>query len=346
MVNSTIGDKAKTIAEDVFETALRPGFRVCDETLNNIFRQRHEESVTSCYGILNNWFLNSGYRDYTEGIYNNDPSTSYEEAQKNQINYLLDEVKCTKGTRVLDIGCGHGTLLEEVRNRGGIGVGITISPGQVKHCTEQGLDVRLLNYKDIGEEWNGQFDAVIANGSMEHFASLQEAIQGKSDEVYKEFFKICHRMIDPNSDSKRMATTVIHATRKVDPRKLLKSPFSFPLDSQYFHYAFISRIYGGWYPFEEQLKRCAKGSFNPLKTVDGTYDYHLTSETWLKGFKANLKKKKVLKIFLDSFPSMVKYPYHFLIAVVGIYIFESWHWQFRGPNPPTRLFRHTWERID
>jgi hypothetical protein len=22
---------------------------------------------------------------------------------------------------------------------------------------------------------------------------------------------------------------------------------------------------------------------------------------------------------------------------------ESWNWQFRGPNPPTRLLRHTWQ---
>src|SRR5687768_10066689 len=130
---------------------------------------RTNSTVVDCYNFWDRVFQRAGVLDYTEGYYNGDRALSYENAQHRQISYLLDEIGCQKGSRILDIGCGNGTLLDEVRRRGATGVGVTISPQQVQCCTRRGLDVRLNNYRTLSDDWNARFDAVVANGSIEHF---------------------------------------------------------------------------------------------------------------------------------------------------------------------------------
>ena len=58
-------------------------------------------------------------------------------------------------------------------------IGITISPEQVGLCRARGLDARLLDYRELGGELDGQFDAVIANGPIEHFVAPEEAAQAQ-----------------------------------------------------------------------------------------------------------------------------------------------------------------------
>jgi cyclopropane-fatty-acyl-phospholipid synthase len=297
----------------------------------------------NCYTILDKFFPPCGLPDYTEGIYHGDPKTPFLEAQRNQLQYLLDEVRCGRGTRVLDVGCGNGRLLEEIRGRGAIGVGVTVSPEQVRLCRRRGLDARLLDYKDLGPEWSGRFDAVVANGPVEHFVQPAEAVAGRADAIYSQFFQICHRVIDPQSDNRRLVNTTIHFVRPPDPRDLLKSPAVFPRGSDNYHYAMLARSFGGYYPLPGQFERCADRHFKALRAVDGTYDYHLTSEEWLRRIRAALRTPKAVEIFVRVLPAAVRHPGQ-LVAMLRCMLFaESWNWQFRGPHPPTQLLRQTWE---
>src|SRR5262245_10885224 len=109
----------------------------------SLFRKRpRTATVVRCYSLFDRFFPACGLLDYPEGLYHGDSTTPYEVAQRNQINYVLNEVGCTAGTRILEIGCGNGTLLDAVRERRATGVGITISPEQVALCRQHGLDVR------------------------------------------------------------------------------------------------------------------------------------------------------------------------------------------------------------
>lgn len=303
-------------------------------------------TVVRCYSLFDKFFPACGLLDYTEGIYPR-PDTTYEEAQQNQINYVLDEVLCGPGTRVLEIGCGNGNLLAEVSRRRAKGVGLTISPEQVAFCKKRGLDARLMNYRDLGGAAGGefihQFDAVVANGPVEHFVQPRDAERGLADEIYREFFELGHLAIDPISSNRRMINTTIHFVRPPEPRDLLRSPAEFKWGSDNFHWAMLARSFGGWYPVEGEFERCAEGLFRLQHFTDGTWDYHLTSEEWLRRIKAVLPSWKGMKVVGSSLPFAARHPAQWANMLTCMLVSQSWNWQFRGENPPTRLLRQTWE---
>lgn len=306
-------------------------------------RKADVRTVVRCYSLFDKFFPACGLLDYTEGLYNNDPTTPYEQAQLNQINYVLDEVGCTAGTRILEIGCGNGNLLDVVRARRAQGVGITISPEQVALCRKRGLDVRLKNYVELDDDYLQRFDAVVANGPVEHFVQPAEAAAGLDDAIYREFFEICYRAINSASPIRRIITTTIHFVRPPHPRNLLKHPREFPWGSDDFHWSMLARAFGGWYPVAGQFQRASEGLFRMLNTVDGTHDYHLTSEEWLRRIHRVLPTAKGAKILASTIPYALRHPIQYATMLTCMLGSESWNWQFRGgAKAPTRLLRQTW----
>ncbi len=305
-------------------------------------RRADNNTAVCCYALFDRFFPACGLLDYTEGLYHGDPTTPYDVAQKNQIEYILDEAGCSAGKRILEIGCGNGTLMSAARERGAQAVGITISPEQVARCRWRGLDVRLLNYLDLDESWAHRFDAVAANGPVEHFVQPQDALAGRADGIYARFFEICRRAIDPGSAIRRLVTTTIHFDRAPRPENLLRSPLAFRRGSDNFHWALLARSFGGWYPQRGQFARCAAGLFRNIHTTDGTYDYHLTSEEWLRRMRAVLPTWKGGRLLLGAAPYALRHPIQCATMFACMLGSESWNWQFRGPDPPTRLLRQTW----
>ena len=89
---------------------------------------------------------------------------SLEQAQLHKVHSLLDRLELKAGQRLLEIGCGWGTLAIEAARRGALVVGLTLSTEQKswadRKIAEAGLsdriDVRLQDYRDTAEK----FDAV------------------------------------------------------------------------------------------------------------------------------------------------------------------------------------------
>lgn len=307
--------------------------------------RRTSKTPVCCYEFFERVFPQCGFLDLTEGIYHGNPNLPYAQAQQNQINWLLDQVGCGPGSRILDIGCGNGTLVEAAARRGAKAIGITISPAQVRRCRRRGLDVRLIDYRDLDDVWHGRFDGVIANGSIEHFVQPEDVLAGRDDDVYRHLFAICRHVLKPGREG-RMATTVIHrheGTPRIRHEDLLKSPFRFRWGSSEFHYALLQRGFGGFYPELGQLARCSAPYFDLALEVDGTQDYHFTSEQWMtEALEKLLSWKTGTRIWPRLLAYALRHPRHATTMLLCLFVAESWQRQFRGENPPTRLLRQVW----
>jgi cyclopropane-fatty-acyl-phospholipid synthase len=134
--------------------------------------------------------------DYTGAFYQGDFSKTLDQAQADKRAHILDGIGFGSGQRVLDIGCGWGPMLAEVRNRGGQGVGLTISTAQHQACVTNGLDARLLDYKEADPSELGRFDGVFSVGAFEAFCSIDEYENGEQDEVYRKFFEFAASVLD------------------------------------------------------------------------------------------------------------------------------------------------------
>jgi cyclopropane-fatty-acyl-phospholipid synthase len=92
------------------------------------------------------------------------PSDTLEQAQLHKIQTLLDRLDLQPGQRLLEIGCGWGTLAIEAAKRGAHVVGLTLSSEQKawaeRKIAEAGLgdsiEIRLQDYRDTAE----RFDAI------------------------------------------------------------------------------------------------------------------------------------------------------------------------------------------
>jgi cyclopropane-fatty-acyl-phospholipid synthase len=92
------------------------------------------------------------------------PQDSLEDAQRRKMALLLDRLTLEPGQRLLEIGCGWGSLAIEAARRGAEVVGLTLSKEQKAWADEKiarvglsgKIEIRLQDYRDTNE----QFDAV------------------------------------------------------------------------------------------------------------------------------------------------------------------------------------------
>ena len=97
-----------------------------------------------------------------------DPEADLEAAQRHKLDVLIQKLDVAPGQRILDIGCGWGTLAEALSKRGCSVLGISLSRRQIEHCRRHvpGAKFEYLDYRHLEEE--GTFDRVISVGMLEH----------------------------------------------------------------------------------------------------------------------------------------------------------------------------------
>lgn len=133
--------------------------KLIPEGLNHS-RSQDKEQVTEHYDRGNDfyeWFLGP-MMVYTSGIFHDDAQETLEQAQTNKLELICRKLQLRKGERLLDIGCGWGTLVRYAAEKfGADATGVTIAKEQVAFATEkiakEGLSnsARLLkmDYRDI-----------------------------------------------------------------------------------------------------------------------------------------------------------------------------------------------------
>ena len=301
------------------------------------------ELVKLCYTLVHAAEA-VGIRDLADGEFQAE-DTTLEEGIERQLNYLLDQAGCTRpGFRLLEIGCGYGHLLRLARQRGAWAVGVNISPEQVKYCNDTGLQVYCCTYRDLLEapRWHGQFDGVIANGSLEHWVQPEDVQAGKMNPIYHESFAIAHKVLDPGALEARYVTTAIHVKRDVKPEYLLTPWYRQPRGTDRRHFSLLHNWMGGYYPVDGQLEKCARPYFSLQAEMDGSLGYKIANDyrmgRMLRGLYTN--PKLVWRIAR----CLARHPLVTSTMIECYFIEKSWDWQFQGEDPPMKLLRHTWKR--
>ncbi len=258
------------------------------------------------------------YADFTCALFDGDFSKTLNQAQKDKHEYVLGGLHFKAGDRILDIGCGWGPMLNYIRERGGKGVGFTLSSAQNKYNVSKGLDSRLQDYKTVKPQDVGQFDGVVSIGALEHFCSIEDFKAGKQEEIYKNFFKFCSDVLPKGG---RLYLHMMIWGKKVP------NPDSFSLNapegSEEKIMARTIKFYpGSWLPAsKEQLIKCAEPYFNFISTKNGRLDYIETLKRWgdwssiwgspIKTFKALWGYIKLLpKLFDPNFRTQLAFLRH------------------------------------
>jgi cyclopropane-fatty-acyl-phospholipid synthase len=235
------------------------------------------------------------FADFSGAKYDGDFSLTLEEAQRRKHEYVAEQIGIGPGRRVLDLGCGWGSLLEFIRRRGGVGVGVTLSSAQAAACRRHGLDVHLQDARQVSRERFGTFDAVASLGAFEHFCSLEEHRAGRQDEIYRDLFERVAGLLPPGG--RLYLQTMVFGPHMIPVEEI---DIDAPRDSDAWYLALLARQFpGSLLPFgQEQVVRAATPAFRLVSSTSGRVDYVETIRQWRERIGARSARKTLLKLRL------------------------------------------------
>jgi len=93
--------------------------------------------------------------------------------------YRLLSQMVPRGARVLDLGCGDGTMLDLLaRERGCTGYGIELDDGNVLACVRRGVNVIQRNLEDGLDLFDDQaFDVVLQLDTLQHLRNAETMLR-------------------------------------------------------------------------------------------------------------------------------------------------------------------------
>ena len=143
-------------------------------------RRRDRAAISHHYDVGNDFYaLMLGPTWVYSCAYYADAPTTLEEAQAAKIELVCRKLALRPGMRLLDVGCGWGSLVVHAAERFGVqAVGVTISAAQAdlarKRVADAGLagqvEIRLQDYREVVD---GPFDAISSIGMAEHVGLAQ-----------------------------------------------------------------------------------------------------------------------------------------------------------------------------
>ncbi|MDA9128522.1 cyclopropane-fatty-acyl-phospholipid synthase family protein [Candidatus Pelagibacter ubique] len=144
-------------------------------------------------------------KQYSCGYFINENDT-LEDAQNNKIQHIIKKLNIKPNQKVLDIGCGWGSLAIDIAKSNNCEVtGITLSENQFNYCVkkakklnlENQITFKLIDYRQLDEK----FDRIVSVGMFEHVGR----------KFYKSFFKKIDNLLNDDGVS------LVHTIGSVNP---------------------------------------------------------------------------------------------------------------------------------
>jgi len=249
---------------------------------NYNFPLKSKENVEHHYDRgeeLYDLFLDKKHRQYSCAYWKSSNDT-LDDAQQNKINHIIKKLDLRPGQKVLDIGCGWGSMCFEIAKQSECEVtGITLSKNQYEYCIKKAKELKLdnqchfeiIDYRNL----KGKFHRVVSVGMLEHVGR----------KFYKTFFKKINNLMTEDGVS------LIHTIGSINP----KGPPA-PFIQKYI-------FPGGLVPSGSDLIDAVEKTGLILTDMESLiHHYDKTLKAWLDRFLKN--REKARRMYSERFCKM------------------------------------------
>jgi cyclopropane-fatty-acyl-phospholipid synthase len=156
-------------------------------------KKRDSSAISKHYDVSNTFYeyVLGPSMAYTCAVFQR-PDDTLEQAQDAKHALVFDKLGLEPGQRLLDVGCGWGSMVRHAAQRGVRALGVTLSRQQAewgqKAIVDAGLqhlaEIRHLDYRDVAESG---FDAISSIGLTEHIGVKN----------YPSYFRSMHNKLRP-----------------------------------------------------------------------------------------------------------------------------------------------------
>jgi cyclopropane-fatty-acyl-phospholipid synthase len=223
-------------------------------------------------------------------------ASTLDEAQQNKLDLICRKLELQSGERLLDIGCGWGSLAQFAATRYGAEVvGITVSNEQQKiareRCAGLPVSIGVRDYRDLA----GTYDKIVSVGMFEHVGPKN----------YSLYFDVVRRIL--NNDGLFLLHTIGEDETTTRPDPWIQK-YIFP---------------NGKLPSAWQVTAALEGRFVIEDWHNFGTDYDHTLMAWWHNFDSNWPQLE--KQYGHRFYRMWKY---YLLSCAGFFRARQGHlWQ-------------------
>ena len=260
-----------------------------------------QEAIQYHYDVGNDFYQAwlDGGMSYSAAIWPNDrhQPVTLEEAQNAKLDWHLSSAGAGKGMRLLDVGCGWGSLIQRGLTERGIGsaVGLTLADEQAALNRErfagEAVEIRVSAWQDFTDPQ--PFDAIISIGAFEHFAK-PDMDPAEKTACYAEFFRFCASALGNGGRLSLQTISWMNMAREQETANL-------PL-----HIFPESNL-----PHVGEVMEAADGCFHVMRYHNRPADYSRTLRAWIRGLGAErarlgeMTSPEMVKRYRDGFAGFV-----------------------------------------
>jgi cyclopropane-fatty-acyl-phospholipid synthase len=197
-------------------------------------------------------------------------------AQVRKLDYHIEQAHAMNAQRVLDIGCGWGSLLRRLVDAHGVrqATGLTLSQAQAAWLASQPhprIEVRLESWLDHAPAQ--PYDAILSLGAFEHFAQADWP-DAQRIAAYRAFFTRCRAWLKPGG---RLALQTI-SLGNLNVRQIQERPNMQFVIKEIFPESIL--------PSLADIAAASEGLFEVITLRNDRDHYYRTARVWYKRLAA------------------------------------------------------------